>query len=391
MSRSALQLVDSVPFTRKTLEVSFDSSQNEDSHSLHYSLSFPDSFPAEIPSFFINKYSRRGDVVLDPFCGAGATALESAVLGRTPYASDANPLAARVTQAKLEPADLTEVTLALQMLNLRRPIDLKIYNEFFSPFYDIDTFRELLHLREFVHSTDTPTAKFLELVALSLLHGHTAGYFSAYSLPQVALTPEKQKDLNNKRHQTPDYRAVMPRILRKTASILRDGIPSVIRQQSARSKVFASDARDLSYIDSGTVNLIVTAPPLPGEPEFVQDLWLKLWFSGIQSRSFADRLFSSSTVEGWKEYMNEVLLESARVTRSGSRGVFVLRAARIDNKSILLDEELMNLVEENLSRYWEPESILVHHEKTAKLKDAQAERDQRKVHQRNRVLVLRRR
>lgn len=391
MSRSALQLVDSAPFTRRALEVSFESAQNEDSHSLHYAISFPDSFPAEIPSFFINKYSRRNDVVLDPFCGAGATALEAAVLGRTPFASDANPLAVRVTRAKLEPADLSEVTLALQMLNLRRPIDLKIYNEFFSPFYDIDTFRELLHLREFVHSNDGPAAKFLELVALSLMHGHTAGYFSAYSLPQIALTPEKQKDLNNKRHQVPDYRAVMPRILRRTASILRDGIPSVLRQQAARGKVAQSDARDLSYVDAGAVDLIVTAPPLPGEPDSIQDLWLKLWFSGIQSRTFADRLFQTATVESWKEYMNEVLLEAARVTHCGARGVFVLRAARIDNKSILLDEELMNLVEENLSRYWEPECILVHHEKTAKLKDAEGERDQRKVHQRNRVLVLRRR
>ncbi len=391
MSRSALQLVDSAPFARRTLEVNFESAQKEDSHSLHYALSFPDSFPAEIPSYFINKYSRRNDIVLDPFCGAGTTALEAAVLGRTPYASDANPFAVRVTRAKIEPADLSEVTLALQMLNLRRPIDLKIYNEFFSPFYDIDTFRELLHLREFVHANDSAAAKFLELVALSLLHGPTAGYFSAYSLPQVALTPERQKELNNKRHQVPDYRAVMPRILRRAASILRDGIPSVLRQQATRSKVVSSDARDLSYIDSGSVGLLVTAPPLPGEPDTIQDLWLKLWFSGIQSRTFADRLFASTTVDSWKEYMNEVLLEAARVTRSGARGVFVLRAARVDNKSILLDEELMTLVEENLSRYWDPECILVHQEKTAKLKDAEGERDQRKVHQRNRVLVLRRR
>lgn len=391
MSRSALQLVESAPFARRALEVSFESTQEEDAHSLHYALSFPESFPPEIPSYFISKYSRRNDVVLDPFCGAGTTALEAAILGRVPFASDINPLAARITQAKLEPADLTEVTLALQLLNLRRPIDLKIFNDFFSPFYDTDTFRELLHLREYVHSNDSAVARFLELVSLSLLHGHTAGFFSVYSLPQVALTPEKQKELNNKRHQIPDYRAVMPRILRRTASILRDGIPSVLRQYGAKGKVSVTDARNLSYVGNASVNLTVTAPPLPGDADTVQDSWLKLWFSGIQSRSFAERMFSASHVAEWKDYMNEVLLETARVTVSGGRGVFVLRAARIDNQSILLDEELMNLVEENLSRYWEPEAILIHKEKTAKLKDAQDERDQKKIHQRSRVLVLRRR
>ncbi len=391
MSRSALQLVESVPLTRKTIEVSLEGSGTEDAHSLHYALSFPDSFPAEIPNYFINKFSKRGDVVLDPFCGSGATAVESALLGRVPFVSDVNPLSLRVTQAKLLPADLTEVTLALQLLNLRRPIDLKVYNDFFSPFYDVDTFRELFHLREYVHSNNNDVSRFLELVGLSLLHGHSAGYFSVYTLPQVSLTPEKQKELNNKRHQLPDYRAVVPRLLRRTASILRDGVPSVLRQQAERGQSSLCDARNLGYVRSGSVDLLVTAPPLPGDLDATQDLWLKLWFSGIQSRSYSDNVMQCQDLDQWKDFMNEVLFEAARVVRPGGRGVFVLRSVRLGTEVVPLDETLSAVVDESLSRYWEPECTVVHKEPTAKLQDALGERDQRKVQQRSRVLVLRRR
>lgn len=391
MLRSALQLVESAPLVRKTVEVSLEDTGAENAHSLHYAVSFPESFPPEIPSYFISKYSRRGELVLDPFCGAGAAALEAALLGRVPLASDINPLAIRITRAKLEPADLTEVTLALQSLNLRRPIDLKVYNDFFSPFYDVDTFRELFHLREYVHGNDNAAARFLELVGLSLLHGHSAGYFSVYTLPQIALTPDKQKELNNKRHQTPDYRAVVPRLLRRTASILRDGIPSVLRQQVEKGATQCCDARNQAHIPGASVGLLLTAPPLPSDVDTSQDLWLKLWFSGIQSRSFSDQVLVGSSLEQWREFMNEVLFEAARVVRPGGRAAFVLRSVRLDNRVVALDEELSAIVEESLARYWEPECTVIYKEPSAKLKDAQGERDQRKVHQRSRVLVLRRR
>jgi site-specific DNA-methyltransferase (adenine-specific) len=40
------------------------------------------AFPIELPSWFIRLFTREGDVVLDPFVGAGTTALAAARLGR---------------------------------------------------------------------------------------------------------------------------------------------------------------------------------------------------------------------------------------------------------------------------------------------------------------------
>ena len=40
------------------------------------------AFPSELPSWFIRLFTKEGDVVLDPFLGAGTTALAAARLGR---------------------------------------------------------------------------------------------------------------------------------------------------------------------------------------------------------------------------------------------------------------------------------------------------------------------
>jgi hypothetical protein len=49
----------------------------------------------------IEKYSKRGDTILDPFSGSGVVALESLLRGRGAFANDINPYAAVLTRAKL--------------------------------------------------------------------------------------------------------------------------------------------------------------------------------------------------------------------------------------------------------------------------------------------------
>lgn len=388
MTRSALQLVETAPFYRR--DISEAELSEGDDHSLHYSVALTEGCPPKIAQYCIERFSKKGEVVLDPFCGAGATPLESALRGRVPYASDTNPYFVRMAEAKCSPADLTEVTLRLQTLNVRKPIDTKVYSNFFSPFYDLNTFREVVHLREFLHAQPSPVTRFMEMVASGLLHGPSAGFFSAYSFPQISLRPELQRELNRKRNQVPDYRAVVPRVLRRTASILRDGLPSVMRASVERGRFAVGDPRNLSFIARPGVGLLLTAPPLPGDPEHGEDLWLRLWFSGIQGGS-PSRGVATASVEAWLEFMNESLCEWARVVARGGRVALVLRTVRLGSQEHELDSLLKDHVEENLRQFWEPEAGFVAQDKSAQIKECLGERDPKKLRQRNRVLILRRR
>ena len=60
------------------------------------------SFPAGLPRYFIEQFSEPGDVVVDPFSGRGTTALEACLAGRVGIGVDLNPLAALLTDVKVD-------------------------------------------------------------------------------------------------------------------------------------------------------------------------------------------------------------------------------------------------------------------------------------------------
>ncbi len=62
--------------------------------------------PHNVVSEYIQHYTKEGDVVLDPFCGSGVTALEAIKSGRKAIAIDLDPMATFVTKETAIPADI---------------------------------------------------------------------------------------------------------------------------------------------------------------------------------------------------------------------------------------------------------------------------------------------
>lgn len=388
-SNVALKLVESAPFFKKDGESLNLDSQGE-CHSLHRIISTGEQNKAELAAHFVGKYSKKGDVVLDPFAGSGSILLEAALMGRVPYCFDANELNVRISRAKLQPADLTEVTLRLQRVNLKGPTDLKYFKDFFSPFFHIDTFCELLRLRAAIDEKYDRVGRFIELVALGILHGHSAGFLSSYTFPQFSLLPDEQHQLNLERRQTPEYRAVSPRILRKTALSIRDGSFSPLEKVEPLSKIGVRDARDLRDVRDGEATLVLTTPPVPCPRPTLSGSWLRLWFAGLQKEQISPSLFGNETLTGWRDFMNESLLEMARVTSRGGRAVLFLRESTVEGESRDLAEETRSMVDRNLHRFWLPEGVIVNQAQTPKIGETLRERNSDK-HRASRCLVLRRR
>lgn len=76
-----------------------ESTDRELTHGLH---PWPAKFIPDIPRTAIDLFSEPGDLIIDPFCGSGTTAVEAAVSGRRFVVGDLNPLAVRIAEAKCE-------------------------------------------------------------------------------------------------------------------------------------------------------------------------------------------------------------------------------------------------------------------------------------------------
>src|SRR5258705_7150470 len=87
-------------------------------HAFHPMCSYLASFPAALTHAFIARYSRPGDVVLDPFSGRGTTPLQACAEGRVGVGNDLNPFAHLLTASKVEPATRAAATTRLAQLRL---------------------------------------------------------------------------------------------------------------------------------------------------------------------------------------------------------------------------------------------------------------------------------
>ena len=84
-------------------------------HNLH-EISYRACFKPQLPGFFIDRLTRPGDTVYDPFAGRGTTPLQAALMGCRPAGNDINPLSEMLVRPRLEPVSLHAVAQRLQLV-----------------------------------------------------------------------------------------------------------------------------------------------------------------------------------------------------------------------------------------------------------------------------------
>src|SRR5664279_4383542 len=112
----ALQLPRELPSL--TIEPEWKNQQRLWGHSFHPMCSYLASFPAGLAHAFIARYTRPGDVVLDPFSGRGTTPLQACAEGRIGAGNDLNPFAHVLTAAKVDPPTRADVKIRVAGLRL---------------------------------------------------------------------------------------------------------------------------------------------------------------------------------------------------------------------------------------------------------------------------------
>lgn len=104
-------------------------------YSTHGIHAYTAKFIPHIPRFFIEKYSKEGDFILDPFAGSGTTLLEANIAGRNALGIDISPLARLISKVKTTPIPPSELDSAIQKIRgllknkIKRDYDVEFYNK----------------------------------------------------------------------------------------------------------------------------------------------------------------------------------------------------------------------------------------------------------------------
>ncbi len=82
-------------------------------YSVHKIGEYPSKIRPIVFSHIVKRFSKKGDTVLDPFCGCGTSAVEAKLQGRNSISYDINPNAIELTKKKLDALDKREMKNAI--------------------------------------------------------------------------------------------------------------------------------------------------------------------------------------------------------------------------------------------------------------------------------------
>ena len=190
--------------------------------------------------------------------GRGTTVIEAALAGRTPAGCDINPLSAMLAQPRLSPPTAEEVAREARRRSICRA--RSTYPRELEVFYHPDTLARNLRAARIPAARATRRGsldgidRWIRMVAVNRLTGHSPGFFSVYTLPpNQAASVEAQAKINARRKQVPPRRDVRALIRQRRdrcstdcdaaarATLLRSAQRAALLTRPARSTPAAQD------------------------------------------------------------------------------------------------------------------------------------------------------
>jgi hypothetical protein len=325
-------------FTSQSGEVKIPTCVNEfwtaaqrAANNLH-EVSYRACFKPQLPRFFIERLTKPGDVVYDPFMGRGTTLVEAALLGRIPFGCDVNPLSQTLVKPRLNPPTPEEIATRLSTIDFS--VSHEIPDELLV-FYHPGTLSEMVALKTYLQmrrdsGTYDSVDDFICMVALNRLTGHSPGFFSVYTLPpNQAVSIKSQTKINKDRSQIPPKRDVSAIILKKSRALLKE-CDAATRKNLSRifkgSQLVTGMSSHTPSIKSNSVDLVVTSPPFLDVVDYAGDNWLRCWFMGIDVKQVS--ITMSKKIEDWESSMTQVFKELNRVLKPGGHVAFEVGEVR---------------------------------------------------------------
>lgn len=244
-------------------------------------------FPLQFPLSILQKSAKRGDTVLDPFCGRGTTNFAARLLGLGSLGVDSSPVATAITAAKLSRVDATDIlSEARDILTHTEAAEIP-GGEFWERAFHTDVLIRLCRMRTALLEDCTSDARIaLRGIVLGALHGPLQktirSYFSNQCPRTYAPKPAYATKYWRKRGLVPprvEALEVIGRRARRYYRTLPDGPGKVRLGDSRIHRVLVPD-------DDGTrFSWVITSPPYYGMRTYIPDQWLRNWFLGGPPRA----------------------------------------------------------------------------------------------------------
>jgi hypothetical protein len=286
-------------------------------------------YPLDFPLRVLEQYGKRGDWVIDPFCGRGTTNFAARLREMPSVGVDSSPVAAALAQAKIATATPSGVVASARAIlkAAKEPTSLP-RGEFWKLAYHEHTLVQLCQLREaLLAECSSDTRILLRAIVLGALHGPrpkgAPSYFSNQSPRTFAPKPKYAVKFWTAKGMRPVDVDVLSIIKTRADRYLTEPPPNV------GGKVLLGDSRMAdTFTDMPNARFVVTSPPYFGMRTYLPDQWLRLWFLGgsdhveyrqpeAQLEHSGARHFAAEMGRVWKNVANLATKDARLIIRYG--------------------------------------------------------------------------
>ena len=323
----------------------------------HSMCSYLGAFPPPLVNYFIRYFTKEGDTVFDPFAGRGTTPLEARILNRNSIATDLNPIALALCEAKN--GSLTKEEIFFRIDELEKKYDTSLYQQeanaqpvevhlIFHP----RTLAQLCYLRRKLLKSEKQVDKYLIGISLGVLHGgERLNGTSCYASIDMPNTFSMSPDYVRRFVQTHQ----LNRFYRDVFSLLREKTEKLYKKHSGLKQtgiVIKANAKNLSEVEMlkpfhNKVNLILTSPPYLGIVNYAKQNWIRGWFLNQDPEKVTVELDDDLNLGEWIKFSKIVVEQLKTFLKKDGIAVFIIGDVAKSKTSVIpLAREFARMVRE---------------------------------------------
>lgn len=263
---------------------------------------YPATFISPIPRLLVSSLSNEGDVVLDPFGGKGTTAIEAALQNRIPLYCDLNPFIAESTEglfAAIEYVLYKNDELKNESVEIRKQIPIEQDTEKLIIKYHVsrevyDWFHEktvcmILAIVNSIHysfENGNQRCGLIKKLALSAILKSACSQKGHFTYITDNCKPKKEELVEKDAIQL--YIDKIEQILKAAKEFVvqynlvfqESGLNDILQKR----KIVIGNAKDLTWVDDKSVDLVVTSPPYLCSQDYIRTMRLmNLFFTNQQA------------------------------------------------------------------------------------------------------------
>ncbi|MBS0606815.1 MAG: DNA modification methylase [Verrucomicrobia bacterium] len=239
-------------------------------------------FPLTFPLGILSRRARKGDNVLDPFCGRGTTNFAARLVGLDSLGVDSSPVAVAITASKLVKTTVNDILVEAIKILAQYKASYIPQGDFWQAAFHPNVLDSLCRFREaFLKDCSTAARIGLRGILLGALHGPkqkcTNSYFSNQCPRTYAPKPAYAIRYWRDRGLIPDQIDVLDLIERRAKRYYQ-------ALYKVTGNVHLADSREANALKLNSkvtgFNWVITSPPYYGMSTYIADQWLRNWYVG---------------------------------------------------------------------------------------------------------------